>query len=80
MSTIIHQENTNLFDPLNRGNITISQNLSSSPVNLNGYSLFTIHYNKREVFQVNKYYTVKSIVYLYFIKNVTIFKDILTFK
>jgi hypothetical protein len=44
------------------------------------YSLFTIHYNKREVFQVEKYYTVKSIVYLYFIKNVTIFKDILTFK
>lgn len=44
------------------------------------YSLFTIHYNKREVFQVDKYYTVKSIVYLYFIKNVTIFKDILTFK
>ena len=44
MSTIIHQENTNLFDPLNRGNITISQNLSSSPVNLNGYSLFTIQH------------------------------------
>lgn len=44
------------------------------------YSLFTIHYNKREVFQVDKYYTVKSIVYLYFIKNVIIFKDILTFK
>ncbi|MBP6757242.1 MAG: glycosyltransferase family 2 protein [Bacteroidia bacterium] len=44
------------------------------------YSLFTIHYKKREVFQVDKYYTVKSIVYLYFIKNVTIFKDILTFK
>jgi hypothetical protein len=44
------------------------------------YSLFTIHYNKREVFQVEKYYTVKSIVYLYFIKNVMIFKDILTFK
>lgn len=44
------------------------------------YSLFTIHYKKREVFQVDKYYTVKSIVYLYFIKNVIIFKDILTFK
>ena len=44
------------------------------------YSLFTIHYKKREVFQVDKYYTVKSIVYLCFIKNVTIFKDILTFK
>ena len=44
------------------------------------YSLFSTHYKKREVFQVNKYYTVKSIVYIYFLKNVTIFKDILTFK
>lgn len=44
------------------------------------YKLFSTHYKKRELIQVDKYYTVKSIVYLYFIKNVTIFKDILTSK
>jgi GT2 family glycosyltransferase len=44
------------------------------------YSFFSTHYKKRELIQVEKYYTVKSIVYLYFIKNVKIFKDILTSK
>jgi GT2 family glycosyltransferase len=44
------------------------------------YKLYRINYKKREGFQTEKYYTVKSIVYLYFIKNIKTFKTILTFK
>jgi hypothetical protein len=44
------------------------------------YSLYSSHFKKREGFQTEKYYTVKSIVYLYFIKNIKTFKTILTFK
>jgi len=40
------------------------------------YSLFSIHYNKRDKFQSEKYYNQKSIVYLYFIKKVKVFSDI----
>ena len=42
------------------------------------YSLFRKNYKKREPFQSETYYKTKSIVYLYFIKNVKIFKLILT--
>ena len=40
------------------------------------YSLFSIQYNKRDKFQLEKYYNQKSIVYLYFIKKVKVFSDI----
>jgi GT2 family glycosyltransferase len=44
------------------------------------YKLYSSNYKKREGFQTEKYYNVKSIVYLYFIKNIKTFKTILTFK
>lgn len=44
------------------------------------YTLYSSNFKKREGFQTEKYYTVKSIVYLYFIKNIKTFKTILTFK
>lgn len=40
------------------------------------YRLFSIHYKKRDKFQSEKYYNAKSIVYLYFVKNVRIFKHL----
>jgi len=40
------------------------------------YSLFSLHYKKRDHFQTEKYYITKSIVYLYFIKGIKVFKDI----
>jgi GT2 family glycosyltransferase len=40
------------------------------------YQLFSIHYNKRDKFQSEKYYNQKSIVYLYFVKKVRIFKHL----
>ena len=43
---------------------------------LSFYSLFKLHYKKRELFQTKKYYKTKSIVYLYFIKNIKIFSSI----
>jgi len=44
------------------------------------YTLFSIHYKKRGIFQSEKYYNTKSIVYLYFIKKVTVFNDIINTK
>ena len=44
------------------------------------YSVFPIHYKKRGNFQSEKYYTTKSIVYLYFIKGIKVFNAILTLK
>jgi len=44
------------------------------------YTLFSIHYKKRGNFQSEKYYNTKSIVYLYFIKKVTVFNDIINTK
>ena len=40
------------------------------------YSLFSVHYKKRDNFQSNKYYKTKSIVYLYFIKKIKVFSNI----
>lgn len=40
------------------------------------YRLFSVHYKKRDKFQSEKYYNKKSIVYLYFVKNVRIFKHL----
>lgn len=42
------------------------------------YNQFSAQYKKRAKFQSKKYYNTKSVVYLYYIKNVKIFKDILT--
>nr|WP_314896798.1 glycosyltransferase family 2 protein [uncultured Flavobacterium sp.] len=40
------------------------------------YGLYAANYKKREKFQSEKYYNTKSIVYLYFIKKVRIFKHL----
>jgi GT2 family glycosyltransferase len=40
------------------------------------YQLFSVHYNKRDKFQSEKYYNQKSIVYSYFVKKVRIFKHL----
>jgi GT2 family glycosyltransferase len=40
------------------------------------YRMFSAHYKKRDVFQSEKYYNQKSIVYLYFVKKVRIFKHL----
>ena len=40
------------------------------------YSLFSINYKKRNEFQKSAYYTVKSIVYLYFIRKIKVFNDL----
>jgi GT2 family glycosyltransferase len=40
------------------------------------YRLFSVHYRKRDKFQSEKYYNQKSIVYLYFVKKVRIFKHL----
>ncbi len=39
------------------------------------YRQFSTHYKKRDQFQTEKYYNTKSIVYLYFIKGIKVFKD-----
>lgn len=44
------------------------------------YSLFLSNYKKRADFQSEKYYTIKSIVYLYFIKKIKVFNYIFGFK
>lgn len=44
------------------------------------YSLFLSNYKKRADFQSEKYYTKKSIVYLYFIKKIKVFNDIFDFR
>ena len=43
---------------------------------LSFYNLFRHNFKKREEFQSIKYYKTKSIVYLYFIKNIKIFSSI----
>jgi len=40
------------------------------------YSLFSVNYKKRDYFQSNKYFKIKSIVYLYFIKKIKVFSNI----
>ncbi len=44
------------------------------------YTLVTINYKKRGNFQSKKYYKTKSIVYLYFVKKVKVFNNILNTK
>jgi hypothetical protein len=39
------------------------------------YNLFSTHYKKRGQFQTEKYFITKSIVYLYFIKGIKVFKN-----
>jgi GT2 family glycosyltransferase len=40
------------------------------------YQLFSVHYNKRNKFQLEKYYNQKNIIYLYFVKKVRIFNHL----
>ena len=40
------------------------------------YGFFKIYYKKRSEFQHQKYYTMRSIVYFYFIKKITVFNDL----
>ncbi|MCD0475826.1 glycosyltransferase family 2 protein [Flavobacterium sp. EDS] len=40
------------------------------------YSLFSKYYKKRNNFQTQEYYKVKSIVFLYYVKKIRVFKDI----
>ncbi|WP_281233613.1 glycosyltransferase family 2 protein [Flavobacterium gelatinilyticum] len=40
------------------------------------YSLSLKYYKKRKEFQIQQYYTVKSVVYLYYIKKLRVFKEI----
>jgi GT2 family glycosyltransferase len=40
------------------------------------YSLFSKYYKKRSNFQKQEYYMVKSIVFLYYVKKIRVFKDI----
>lgn len=44
------------------------------------YARFSENYYKRSNFQQAKYYTVKSIVYNYFVKNIRFFNDLFTLK
>lgn len=45
MSQIVHQQNTNLFYPSSHDQaLTVSANISSDPINLDGYSLFNIQH------------------------------------
>ena len=44
------------------------------------YSLFSINYKKRYKFQQPTYYTVKSIVFLYFIRKINVFNDLFSTK
>jgi GT2 family glycosyltransferase len=43
------------------------------------YSLFSNNYKKRSDFQSEKYFKIKSIVYLYFIKKIKVFNNIFDF-
>ncbi|KFF15144.1 glycosyltransferase family 2 protein [Flavobacterium hydatis] len=40
------------------------------------YSLFSEYYKKRSNFQTRKYYMIKSVVFLYYVKKNRVFKDI----
>ncbi len=40
------------------------------------YNLFLSHYKKRSKSQEHKYYYIKSIVYIYFIKKIVVFNDL----
>ena len=40
------------------------------------YKLFLVHYKKRTKFQEQKYYCIKSIVFIYFIRKVVVFNDL----
>lgn len=40
------------------------------------YSLFSKYYKKRNNFQTQEYFKVKSIVFLYYVKKISVFKDI----
>jgi len=44
------------------------------------YSLYSKNYEKRNDFQSDNYYKIKSIVYLYFIDKVKVFNNILDTK
>jgi GT2 family glycosyltransferase len=44
------------------------------------YSHFSDNYKKRDEFQESAYYTVKSIVYLYFIRKLKVFNDLFRIK
>ncbi|WP_426091324.1 glycosyltransferase family 2 protein [Flavobacterium sp. DSR3-2] len=44
------------------------------------YTLFSINYNKRNEFQRTTYYTVNSIIYLYFIRKINVFNDLFRIK
>jgi GT2 family glycosyltransferase len=44
------------------------------------YIHFLIHYKKRENFQSEKYFRNKSIVYLYYIKKIKVFSEIINTK
>ena len=44
------------------------------------YTLFSINYKKRNEFQQQTYYTIKSIVYLYFIRKIKVFNDLFRIK
>ncbi len=44
------------------------------------YTLFSINYNKRNEFQHTTYYTVNSIIYLYFIRKINVFNDLFRIK
>ncbi|RTZ07016.1 glycosyltransferase family 2 protein [Flavobacterium bomense] len=44
------------------------------------YSLFSSQCKKRTKFQKQKYYTTKSIVYIYFIRNIVVFNDLFGIK
>ncbi len=46
MSTIVHQQNTNLFYPIPGSGTTISitENISTQPVNINGFSLYCVQH------------------------------------
>ena len=42
------------------------------------YSQFKYFYKKRDIIQSEKYYNIKSIVYLYYVNSITKFKNIIT--
>lgn len=44
------------------------------------YKLFVVHYKKRSKFQEQKYFNLKSIVYIYFIKKIVVFNNIFRIK
>ncbi|MGO4903902.1 glycosyltransferase family 2 protein [Flavobacterium sp. W20_MBD1_R3] len=44
------------------------------------YGLFSLQCKKRDLFQNQKYYNTKSIVFKYFVKNITVFNDLFRLK